>query len=242
MHRTMITSKFSPITDEVGFIDTSIDKCVDAFVTWFGPIQLARGATLRTTCIAGAVPHRLSTLLPLTSHERRRMLFLPTNSNWTAYLDNSWRGTDAYSVVSHLCLLLGCHGVRARSSACNTRSPRKPTHTMIKSIIFELYSPTAADCDFLNTRRSVSMVIDGTSKTFDTGGAPLDFEQVDRYASKRIEHRFDADMLNAYLQQMGIHAFDEQYFVTRTPAMLIEVCGAQSDKLREYTLDQAKLS
>ncbi|MGD9790526.1 MAG: hypothetical protein AB7Q00_00275 [Phycisphaerales bacterium] len=111
----------------------------------------------------------------------------------------------------------------------------------IKSCIFELYSPVPAECHFLNTRRSVSVVIDGKSKSFDTGGAPLEFEQVERYSARRIDQRFNANMLNDYLQHYGIQAFDENYYDTNSPAVLFEVSGAQLDQLPEYTLEQARI-
>jgi hypothetical protein len=53
----------------------------------------------------------LLSLLPLTSSDTRRYLFIPTNSDWTAYFDNSHTGAvPEYS--QYVALLLKTNSLR----------------------------------------------------------------------------------------------------------------------------------
>lgn len=62
--------------------------------------------------VSGTLEQALSALLPLTDEERRRHLFMPTRSPWTAYIDNGWHGTDAASAMAYMARTLGCRGMR----------------------------------------------------------------------------------------------------------------------------------
>jgi hypothetical protein len=94
MVNQLYDDRYAPITKEIGFLECNATTAVVAFQEWQLPIQSGRGVRLNQRELGGAFPPKLESLLPLTSHEARRFLFLPTASKWTAYLDSGWRGTD----------------------------------------------------------------------------------------------------------------------------------------------------
>src|SRR5687768_3207028 len=109
----LFSGQFSPITSEIGFLRCSAETAVEAFVAWQTPIQKKRGVSLSITKEVGHLDKQLNRLLPLTSVEHRRMLFVPTAGEWTAYFDNGWQGADVYSHISYLSMAIGCNGIRA---------------------------------------------------------------------------------------------------------------------------------
>lgn len=92
MH-ALLDDRLAPLTSEIGFLEAARDEAVDAFGKWQAPIQRNRGVRLIRHNVSGGLERVLSALLPLTSVERRRHLFVPTVSPWTAYFDNGHQGT-----------------------------------------------------------------------------------------------------------------------------------------------------
>jgi hypothetical protein len=240
MPSLLLDDRYAPITSEIGFLECNSRAAIDAFIEWQQPIQSARGVQLHRREVFGDLPTKLDGLLPLTSHEARRFLFTPTKRNWTAYFDSGWRGTDAFSTVSHLCTKIGCRGIRG---VCVPHTIRKVAGKEVGrsgSTVFELYLPDATACSFLNIRRSIAVAYEGRW-TFHVSGEPsLEFEQPDQYSARQIRERFTFEMLDEYLGTLGIQFFSADFYEVPTPAFLVSKEGACAAGLKEYSLDEAR--
>lgn len=236
----LLGGEMAPITSEIGFLEAGCEEASRAFIEWQTPLQRDRGVTLKAERVRGTLREVLLRLQPLTSVERRKFLFVPTVGGWTAYFDNGWRGADASSTISTLALQLGCRGLRAVSAPDTIQGTGREAKGRYGAVIFELYGPN--NTDFLNYVRTVSIVNDGGSWSFDQSGEPLPFEDTRAFAHRRIQERFTPSMLDRYLHELGISAFDENHFrpVETEGAVLVEKSGPLARNMREYTLKEAR--
>ncbi len=234
----LLDDRFAPITSEIGFLETDSRSVAEAYLEWVQPIHAKRNVRHLRSEVNGSFAANLQSLLPLTSVERLRFLFLPTKSDWTAYFDNGWRGTDVYSAVSYLCQKLGCRGIRAVASDDINGSKGKLQYG---ATIFELYSPTTEGCTFINTRRSIYAANDGGKWKFGADGEPQSFENLEQYQAKQIKSRFTREMLDSYLKSFGIEFFDPQFYEGEAPGQLVAKIGATANGLRSYSLEEARL-
>jgi hypothetical protein len=242
MASQLFDGRFAPISSEIGFLECSAKMAADAFHKWQNAIaiQAGRGVRLRLQEVVGGLPTKMESLLPLTSVERRRFLLLPTESNWTAYVDNGWRGTDVFSAVSNLCTTIGCRGIRAVSIPHGIRKVDGREVGRSGATMFELYLPDSTSCAFLNVRRSISAVYDGRWTFSATGEPPLECEQLEQYRARQIRDRFTPEMLDAYLQRFGIQFFSPAFYDVQKPAYLVCKEGPFAPGLKEYSLEEAQ--
>ncbi|WP_224372652.1 hypothetical protein [Hyalangium versicolor] len=112
MKGLLLEDRWAPVTSDMGFLEMDTERAARAFASWQGGLVAADGVTVNTRPVMGSLEQVLSTLLPLTGGEKRRYLFIPTRSTWTAYFDNGYRGTDAVSVMLYMARTLGCRGMR----------------------------------------------------------------------------------------------------------------------------------
>jgi hypothetical protein len=232
--------RFAPITSEIGFLECDAKRAADAFQQWQEPIQARRGVRLVCREVAGDFPTRLENLPPLTSIERRRFLFSPTDSKWTAYFDNGLRGSDAFSSVSHLCTIIGCRGIRGLVVPHTVKTVAGREVGRSGGTIFELYLADTNSCSFLNIRRSVSSAYDG-HWVFNANGEPaLEFEQLERYQGRQMRDRFTPEMLNDYLRNFGIQFFSPEFYNVPLPGYLISKEGPCAAGVKEHSLDEAR--
>ncbi|MBW8858606.1 MAG: hypothetical protein JF570_02435 [Caulobacter sp.] len=226
--KTLFDGKYAPITDMIGFIRCSPARAADLFVEWQRPIQGKRGVSVDATSIKGSLEASLRRLAPLTSVERRRYLFIPTRSNWTAFLDNGHQGTDAFSPLSYMAEKLSCEAVRA------TYDPETRDGSGL-AVIWELYGPHVVD--FSNTIRAVFVANDGNGLIFSESGEAQPYEDVEKYSSRLKRNRFTPQMLDHYLRAVGIEAFDENFYQPEDQAaILVEKRGPIAPASREFQL------
>ena len=228
MIQGVLNNRFAPTTFNIGFIDTDAENIASEFVDWQQPLVESRGVQFKTKSRVGKLEELLDTLQPLTSVERRRYLFVPTKSKWTAYFDNGWRGGDPASAIPALCLLRGHRGVRM------TFSPHRLRDGLSGASILEIYGPEGMP--ILNTERSIYAAYDGSSWTFGQSGEPLSFERLESYRSGPIKSRFTYEMLEEYLRELEIRAFDPAFYeaTNKEPAILVEKHGPNAKGLEEY--------
>ena len=236
---TLLADRYAPITSEIGFLQCSAEAAAKAFIDWQIPIQAKREVALCVDELQGTLDSVLPKLLPLTSVERRRMLFIPTTGNWTAYFDNGWRGTDAYSGVSYLSEVLGCRGVRVVyvPHSLDEQDGRQPGR--YGSVLLELYAATKTD--FVNTERSIAVIYDGKKWVFTANGTPQEFENIAQYSSRSIKDRFTQEMLSKYLDCIGIRAFEREFYDSASKSFLIRKKGVTAPGLKEYSLEQVRM-
>lgn len=238
--RLLLDDRLAPITSEIGFLKVDCSVAAQAFIEWQAPIQRTRGVSVGKRLISGGLNEVLQTLLPLTSVERRRYLFVPTAGPWVAYFDNGHQGTDAMSTISYLARQIGCDGLRAVAVPDTIQDDSSRAKGRYGATILELYGPQ--DTDFLNYVRSVAVVNDGGAWTFTQSGGPLPFEDVGRYKIREIKRRFTFDVLHDYLKQLGLSPFDEGFYLPdfNNQAVLFDKTGPTAFGLKEYTLSEAR--
>jgi hypothetical protein len=226
--KTLLDGKYAPITDTIGFIRCSAARAADFFIEWQRPIQNKRGILVDTASIKGRLETKIRRLMPLTSVERRRYIFIPTHSNWTAFLDNGHQGTDAFSPLSYMAEKLSCEAVRA------TYDPGTRGNSDL-AVIWELYGPNLVD--FSNTVRAVFVTDDGNGLIFSESGKVQPYEDVEKYSNRLKRDRFTPQMLDHYLRALGIEAFDENFYQPEDQAaILVEKFGPIAPTSREFQL------
>jgi len=236
----LYNDRLAPITSEFGFLKCDVETAASAFYKWQTVIRLSRGQSLEMTEItSGSLEDILYQLLPLTSGMRTRFLFIPTRSQWTVYFDNEWSGSDPSSVVSYLAEEIDCLGVRVVWVPNTFKGGKKGR---LGAVIFEVYDKPNP---ILNIRRSIYLVNEGNWSNkwdFGTSGEPFAFEQTERYKARRKTDRFTPEMLDAYLKELGIDAFSEDfYYATKEkPAKLVSVKGKIPQEVKKYTLKKAQ--
>ncbi len=226
----------APITTTLGFLECDVEMATSAFFKWQTAIreQLGQFLDIRS-CIAPSLEILLQDLLPLNSGISLRHLFVPTHSQWTAYFDNGWCGSDPASVCSFLAEKIGCRGIRTVWSSHTLKGNRG----QLGATIFEVYDRTNA---VNNIKRSIALVHDGYKWDFEMVGTPFPFEQTDRYKAKYKMNRFSSEMLDSYLRELNINAFSEDYYLAteKFPARLISIQGKIPKSVTEHSLYEAQ--
>jgi hypothetical protein len=236
----LLNGRFEPITSEIGFLECEAKSAAKAHREWQASIHAKRGVTVEIREVHGDPATKLSALLPLTSVEIRRHLFVPTKSAWTAYVDNAWRGTDAFPPTSHLAQALGCRGVRAVWIPHTIRTQDGTSRGRYGATIFELYAPTPSAGQVLNTVRSICAANDGGRWKFSAVGSPQDFEEPGSYEANRVADRFTAAMLGHYLSRLGIELFSPDFFDVQAPAFLVSKHGLNAPGMEEFSLEHVQ--
>jgi hypothetical protein len=139
----------------------------------------------------------LPRLLPFES-PWSRLLVAPCG-DWTAVVNNGLYGGDNTAPTPAISRKLDAECVVASSV-----SRYGPGHEQTQ---FELFGP-GGEPPLMQVRSLSASATDGRWEWHESG-RPLPFEQVDRYAAKRVRARFDRDMLLAYLDALGIPANDD---------------------------------
>jgi hypothetical protein len=260
MTRLLLDDRLWPITSEIGFLEYASDRLVAEYLVWqeeaeqeeFDPRDLeVEGVTIEVyegpdveprerlqpgepvfehTTVEGRLEDALQALLPLSIGEHARVLFLPTASPWTAYFDNGWRGPDAFPPMSYLAKRLGTRGLRVVAVP--------PTEGRYPASTFELYGPE--DREWLNFERAISAMKDGDRWRFSVSGEPLPFEELDRYSARRVRDRFPHELLDRYLRELGIRAFDDSFYMPDGRAHLLQSRRPYVAEPETVTLEQAR--
>jgi hypothetical protein len=235
MKGLLLNDRWAPITSEMGFLEIDAERAARAFAAWQGGLEAPRGIAVEVRSVSGTLEQVLSALLPLTSPETKRDLFLPTRSAWTAYVDNARGGTDAASVMSYMAKAVGCRGLRV-VAVPNTYRKGKGRYG---AVMLEVYGPHRTH--WLNYLRTLYAANDGGSWVFGQSGEPFPFERLEQYQARRVRDRFTFDMLKEYLGHLGLSPFQEDFYLPRdAPAWLVEKTGPVVPTHQEYTLAQVR--
>jgi hypothetical protein len=233
--RLLFDDRLAPITSDIGFIEIDAHTVVGAYIGWQRGL-VSQTKRLDAREIRGDLEAALRALPPLRDTSHSRELFVPTASAWTAYFDNGWDGPDPFPPMSYLASELGCRAMRV-AAVPNTIDDKRRRGRYGASIL-ELYGPT--ETEFLNHERSIAAANDGGRWVFETFGDPLPFEDTTRYAVRRKRDRFPFELLDEYLQQLGVRAFDETFYAPDRRATLVERTLTWRARGKEYTLEAAR--
>jgi hypothetical protein len=144
----------------------------------------------------------------LTSGSRPRELLVAAGK-WTAYFDNSLRGTDAVSAIGYLSRTLQCQGLAIRVVPRTVGLP-DVREGRAGAVQFELFGPLQTK--FLNYVRTVAVTFDGSKWVFNADGTEQEFEEVEAYRARRIRGRFTSEMLERYCQALGLDVFNAETY------------------------------
>jgi hypothetical protein len=233
--RLLLDDRLAPITSDIGFIEINADTVVDAYLGWQRGLG---GETKRLAAsdVVGDLEAVLRALLPLRDTIASRALCVPTAGGWTAYFDNGLDGPDPSPPMSYLARELGCRAMRV-AAVPNTIDEKRRRGRYGASIL-ELYGPR--DTDFLNYERSIAAANDGGRWVFETFGDPLPFEDTARYGARRKRDRFPFELLDEYVRNLGVRAFDEAFYAPDGRAILVERTLRWRSRARGFTLEQAR--
>jgi hypothetical protein len=235
MKGLLLEDRWAPVTSEMGFLETGAEHAARAFAQWQSGLLTPRGITVAVRPVRGPLEQAFSSLLPLTSPEVRRALFIPTRRAWTAYVENTRGGTDAASAMGHMAQTLGCRGLRV-VAVPHTLQKEKGRYG---AVMLTVYGPHPTG--WLNQVRAVSASHDGGRWVFEQSGEPFPFEKVEQYQARKIRDRFTFDMLQEYLRHLGLTPFEEDFYLPEgVPAWLVEKTGPVVPTHREFTLAQVR--
>ena len=237
MKGLLLDDRWAPVTSTMGFLELGAEQAAQAFATWEREVMTPRGITVEVLPVSGTLEQVLFSLLPLTSGERRRHLFIPTRSAWTAYVESGWTGTDAASPMSVMARKLSIRCLRV-VAVPHTR--RKNQGVRYGAVMLDVFGPEQPG-KIHNYVRALGASNDGGRWVFDQSGEPFAFEQVEQYQARRVRDRFTFEMLKDYLRHLGLSPFEEDFYMPPgSRAWLIQKTGPFTTFGREYTLEEAR--
>ena len=236
MKGLLLEDRWAPVTSEMGFLELGAEQAARAFATWQEGLMTPRGITVEVLPVSGSLEQVLSRLLPLTSGETQRELFIPTRSAWTAYVENGWTGTDAASSMSVMARRLSIRCLRVVAVPHTLRGDQG----RYGAVMLDVFGPEQPG-KINNYVRALGASNDGGRWVFDQSGEPFAFEQVERYQARRVRDRFTFEMLKDYLRHLGLAPFEEDFYLPEgSRAWLIQKTGPFTTVGREYTLEEAR--
>lgn len=233
----LLDDRLAPMTSNLGFVEAPIDVLVEVFMRWQESTRARFGASYTQRTVTGDLQQLLGTLLPLTTHERRRFLFLPTaDPKWTAYFDNGPLGSSAPTTLVGLALVAGLRSVRATLIPNSGRDSQPGGR--YGANVFEVYAESPAHPDGIE--RSIELINDGGRWRFSEDGPPLPFEDVSAYRARRAKDRFPPALLERYLSELGIRAFEDSFYAPDRCGVLVEKQGREVKDIQHLTLAEAR--
>jgi hypothetical protein len=208
--RATLIETWNPVTGDLGLIRAPVAEVAAAFATWQGGLGHAHAAHQ-----AESLAEALDRLPPLST-ELRRVLFLPTRSDWTIFLRSGINGSDPFAPMSCLAGTMGVLALRVCA--------RGPEATWPASILEAYAPPSLGGTPPLGYRRRVVAMNDGGRWIFEAAGEPFPFEDLAAYRRPRKRERFTTDMLVRYLEALGARPFADEFYAASAarPAIVLD--------------------
>jgi len=228
----IIQTSFPRLAASFGAIKCSPEVAVEAYLSWQAPILAPHSMQLTAKAQQGGLDAALKMLLPLTAPIATRFVFVPLESRWTIFVDNSILGTDASSAMRVLAQRVGVLAARVTCKEDRPKSDDGLTSEQFGARIVEVYAPDGG------TLRSVFAANDGGKWKFGETGERLSFEQPGAYEAKKVRERFTESALLRFLCGIGIAEAERGVCVNNEGAsLLVQKMGALPASLREYFVD-----
>ena len=181
---------------KMGLFKTPFETARANLREWLEQTKGRQGYAVSEQPVSGNLEEVLQSLLPLALADIERRLLIATDGPWTAYLDNLESGTDR-SAVAALSRRIHCDAVHFAAES--------------QSVVLTVYGPERNSTGG-NIIRDIRAFRDMGGWEFQESGTPLPFEDTSAYRSARAKERFTIEMLERYLREMGIRAFDEDFY------------------------------
>jgi len=236
----LLNNHLSPITSSYGFIEKETNELVDCYLDWQKEINeqipLSKRTEYKASLLGGSLEQVLLKLLPLGVQGEYRFLFIPTRSKWTAYFANGFRGTDP-SAIGYLAKRCNCRSIWIVATPFIMK--KEESRGFEGALILELFGPEDTGTISLNRIRSIRLEKDIGIWSFTQDGAPLPFERLERYELRNKKDKFPLEVMNKYLLELGIDAFQEGYFLPSGTKTCL-VTAKTTYKIQHLSLDEAK--
>ena len=210
----LLSDRLAPITSSFGFIEKESNDLVDCYQDWIMEINARLDRSKRSKFsfrkVTGSLETVLLNLVPLSAGGSDRNLFIPTRSKWTAFYENGVRGTDP-SPISYLAERCNCRSIWIVATPFIQKN--EESRGFEGALIFELYGPENSGTMTQNIIRSIRLEKDIGKWSFSLTGAPLPFENLKKYESRYKKDKFTLDLMNEYLLELGIDAFQESFYL-----------------------------
>jgi hypothetical protein len=236
----LLDDQYAPMTSEIGFLKCSAKLAAETHVSEARarPHLAQSNQALHLNHGRASLPEMLDSLLPLTSVDSLRKIYVQTNSEWTAYFSNARRGADIVTPISYLARTIGCLGVRAGHTPNSLKGAKDARKGRYGATTLEIYAPY--NTEWINTLRAVQSMNDGGRWSFTATGEMQPFEEVETYEAKHIRDRFTPEMLDRYLKALGINFFDEQFYTAPEGYYKIEKTGQMYPGVEYFTLAEVR--
>jgi hypothetical protein len=237
----ILGNRLAPITNSIGFLEGSLSEVVDDFTSWRKRIMDINVKYLRIKTDEirdNSFEQTLLHLCPLNYGAANKFIFIPTNSNWVAYFDNCYRGTDG-AAISYYPKLSKKRSVEITLKRYSQKMVENRWIGSPGCLGFTLhhYEEGEARC-----KRRVYLEHDMGKWTFEQFGNPIEGEYIDNYQQKYKAKRFSAGDLVTVLKFLGIDILAEDFFLPapgRRSVMITETY-TYSHKIRKLSLTEAK--
>ncbi len=208
----LLSDKLAPITTSMGFIENDFDTVVEKYYQWHqGNIhRFDPKARIVIETLQGDLEKVLRKTLPLKMGDSNRSLFIPTKSNWIAYIDNGYRGTDP-SAISYMATRLKCRSVWVVAEPHTKKNYGSPRIGRSGALILELHGPELINRS--NLIRSIRLEHDIGSWSFEQKGDPLPFENPDDYIAKCKTNKLSFETFSMYLSELGLNPFTPSFYL-----------------------------
>jgi hypothetical protein len=237
----ILNDKYAPITNSFGFIEGGIEEIVEKFLNWRRIIK-----TLNPQCLSidekkvsenslGEIIHHLT---PLNYGEANRYLFIPTKSNWVAYFDNCYKGTDN-GVIYHFPTLTQKRGIIFHRTIFSQKKIDNKWVGDIGSLGFSIYQPQDG---ISRVRRYVNLMKDMGKWSFEQYGEPLLIENIEKYHERQKSQRFSTSDLIRILNYFDIDLLSDNFFLQgfSNPSHLVTITYSYDMEIRKLSLSEAK--
>lgn len=205
MSRNLI---YPPITFSIGFVEYALESSVQAFVKWKKEVVNEVHQCKR---IIGDFPAVLKELKPLCT-PYRKVLFLETDSTWTAVFFNEKYGQGCPEHMERLSAILNCRSIFAFHAPHMTgQSGSTSANDTYGGTILSINDPRCKGV--INEVRSIYLGHDGTKWEFETFGQIQPFENPDYYRKRKKTDRFNREILDEYLGHFGIRFFCPRFYM-----------------------------
>lgn len=184
----------SPLGWSVQYVAAACDAVVSELTSWrqcLGTVTMSPPAPFKEA---------LKALLPFESPWTRELL-APCGT-WTAYLNNGAGGGDATASAAVV-----ARRMKARHVMAENAPWYGPGHAATQVWV----SGPGGDGPLMSIRTVSVAATDGRWEWYEEG-APLPFEEVERYGARRKRDMFDRDLLLRYLDALGIPAHDDSAY------------------------------
>lgn len=234
----LLSGRWAPVTDCVLFVRATPDRAIDGLLqSYFAKEVLARSGKplARSSLSALTLEQVLNSLLPLEAPIERRRLFVPTrNPEWCAVFGSFLRGMDPNGLMWDLSR--AGHSSVAIVEAVHAPN-RKPhaTYGVRQISMAEVVRPGESITHVLGVRAA-------SSRRWEVDRGLTEFPGGDVWdpGAVRIQDRFTHDHLVQMALRLGLHPFDEDFYVPHRGALLMEDASLAPVRWVFATLAQAR--